>query len=307
MPPQVLLPSSFLEFSSTWWLTFQLNASGCEKHRKIHHANQTKKITPLITRETAFLSISQRAGSWSQYLYSIFGGLNYYCRCLGFWIRRGSLYSSIFFLGNSEIPGPSLPLHESPRTLVQNFIFLPHLRTQRCVLIGFSRYRSPCVLPIKLTGCPEYLRTFRRNWTRHSRRTYRSLRDAANWAEMADDKQMEKIVPLITCEITLCQFVCELVFGVNIFDLNLGVSRVILSHNRSNRSRATLWVLETCLIVGLLPFKWSSWSQLRCLHKCTDGLCPERNVRFKWHNLDSTSDQRLGHMLFGSKDLKVWW
>ena len=31
------------------------------------------------------------------------------------------------------------------------------------------------------------------------------------------------MVPLITCEISLCQYVCELVFGVNVFDLEFGV------------------------------------------------------------------------------------
>ena len=40
---------------------------------------------------------------------------------------------------------------------------------------------------------------------------------------MADVQQMEKIVQLITCEISLCQHVCELVFGVDILDLNLWV------------------------------------------------------------------------------------
>ena len=45
---------------------------------------------------------------------------------------------------------------------------------------------------------------------------------AANWAEMADVKQMKKIIPLITCDITLRQYVCELVFGVDIFDLDFG-------------------------------------------------------------------------------------
>ena len=65
---------------------------------------------------------------------------------------------------------------------------------------------------------------------------------------MADVKQMKKIVPLITCDIPFCQYVCKLVFGADILDLNLG-SRLILSNNHS---RATLWVLDTCLIVGLL-------------------------------------------------------
>ena len=40
---------------------------------------------------------------------------------------------------------------------------------------------------------------------------------------MADVEQMEKIVPPITCEVALCQNVCELVFGVDIFDLNLSI------------------------------------------------------------------------------------
>ena len=67
---------------------------------------------------------------------------------------------------------------------------------------------------------------------------------------MADVEETQKMVPFITCEISLCQYVCELVLGVIVFDLDLG-SRLILSNNQS---RATLWVLETCLIVGLLPF-----------------------------------------------------
>ena len=40
---------------------------------------------------------------------------------------------------------------------------------------------------------------------------------------MADVKLMEKIVPLITCEVALSQHVRELVFGVNIFELNLWI------------------------------------------------------------------------------------
>ena len=45
------------------------------------------------------------------------------------------------------------------------------------------------------------------------------------------------------------QCVCELVFGVNIFDLDLG-SKLIRSNNQSS---ATLWVQETCLFAQLLP------------------------------------------------------
>ena len=68
--------------------------------------------------------------------------------------------------------------------------------------------------------------------------------------EIANVKQTQKMIPFITCEISLGRYVCELVFGVNVFDLDFG-SKLILSNNQS---RATLWVLETCLTVGLLPF-----------------------------------------------------
>ena len=41
--------------------------------------------------------------------------------------------------------------------------------------------------------------------------------------EMADVEQTQKMIPFITCEISLCQYVCELVLGVNEFNLDLGV------------------------------------------------------------------------------------
>ena len=40
---------------------------------------------------------------------------------------------------------------------------------------------------------------------------------------MANVEQSQKMVPLITCEISFCQYVCELVLGVNVFDLDFGV------------------------------------------------------------------------------------
>ena len=36
-------------------------------------------------------------------------------------------------------------------------------------------------------------------------------------------KQSQKMIPFITCAISLGQYVCELVFGVNVFDLDLWV------------------------------------------------------------------------------------
>ena len=40
---------------------------------------------------------------------------------------------------------------------------------------------------------------------------------------MANVKQIQQMIPLIMCEIPLCQDVCELVFGVSVFDLDFGV------------------------------------------------------------------------------------
>ena len=50
-------------------------------------------------------------------------------------------------------------------------------------------------------------------------------------------------LPLVNMSASWC-------LGVNMFDWILG-SKLIRSNNQSS---ATLWVLDTCLIVGLLPF-----------------------------------------------------
>ena len=36
-------------------------------------------------------------------------------------------------------------------------------------------------------------------------------------------KQTQKMIPFITCEMSLCQYVCELAFGVNTFELDFRV------------------------------------------------------------------------------------
>ena len=53
---------------------------------------------------------------------------------------------------------------------------------------------------------------------------------------MAHVKQKEKIVPLTTCEIILCQYVCELVFGVEIFDLKLQIQIDSVEHPVKRKS-----------------------------------------------------------------------
>ena len=40
---------------------------------------------------------------------------------------------------------------------------------------------------------------------------------------MANVKQTQKMIPFITCEISLCQYVCELVFGTDVLDLDFWV------------------------------------------------------------------------------------
>ena len=40
---------------------------------------------------------------------------------------------------------------------------------------------------------------------------------------MADVEQTQKMIPFITCEIFLCQYVCDLFFDVNVIDLDLEV------------------------------------------------------------------------------------
>ena len=40
---------------------------------------------------------------------------------------------------------------------------------------------------------------------------------------MANVEQTQKMIPILTCVVSLGQYVCELVFGVNIFDLDFGV------------------------------------------------------------------------------------
>ena len=66
---------------------------------------------------------------------------------------------------------------------------------------------------------------------------------------MADIKQGQQMIPLIACEISLGQYVSELVFGVNVFDLDFR-AKLIPSNNQS---RATLWVLETCSLSDFFP------------------------------------------------------
>ena len=77
---------------------------------------------------------------------------------------------------------------------------------------------------------------------------------------MADVDQTQKMIPFMTCEISLCQYVCELVLGVNAFDLDLGVridsvkqpikSNSVRSGNMSHCRASPLYDhLDHCFVV----------------------------------------------------------
>ena len=80
-----------------------------------------------------------------------------------------------------------------------------------------------------------------------------------------------KMIPFITCEISLCQYVCELVFGVNVFDLDLGVqidsikqpikSNSVTSGNMSHCRASSLYDhLDQCFVV-FKDIHQSSWRE----------------------------------------------
>ena len=67
---------------------------------------------------------------------------------------------------------------------------------------------------------------------------------------MANIEQAQQMIPLITREISFGQDVSELDFGVDVFDLDFWVQIYSIQH----AIQCNFWVLETCLIVRLLPF-----------------------------------------------------
>ena len=72
----------------------------------------------------------------------------------------------------------------------------------------------------------------------------------------------------------------ELVFGVNIFDLDLGAQ----IGSVANLSNEPLWVLMIILITASLSSERYSW------------LCTGKNLRLWSHDLDLTNDQCFGHL-----------
>ena len=63
---------------------------------------------------------------------------------------------------------------------------------------------------------------------------------------MADIKQGQQIIPFTTCEIPLCQDVCKLILGVNVFDLNFrvkinSIKQPIKSNSMSSGNMSHRW------------------------------------------------------------------
>ena len=53
--------------------------------------------------------------------------------------------------------------------------------------------------------------------------SFRHRFETVNGTEMADVEQTQQMIPLVTCEISLCQYVSKLVFGVDVLDLDFGI------------------------------------------------------------------------------------
>ena len=85
------------------------------------------------------------------------------------------------------------------------------------------------------------------------------------------------MIPFITCEISLCHCVCELVFGVNVFDLDLGVQNDSIKQPIKSNSVGS----------GNVSHCWtsaSSQSLLRCPQKCRAPHQIEKTSRSMKHN-----------------------
>ena len=77
---------------------------------------------------------------------------------------------------------------------------------------------------------------------------------------MADVEQTQKMISFITCEMSLVQNVCELIFGVNVLSLNVGIqiepikqpvkSNSVGSGNMSHCTTSSLYDhLDHCFVV----------------------------------------------------------
>ena len=81
--------------------------------------------------------------------------------------------------------------------------------------------------------------------------SFRHRFKTTNGTEMTDIEHIQQMIQFITCELFLWLECRQVGFLVLMYLISILGSKLIRSNNQSS---ATLWVLETCLIVGLLPF-----------------------------------------------------
>ena len=157
----------------------------------------------------------------------------------------------------------------SLRTCIQHFTRFPHLRRLLVVNVPFwevwwagAQCGSHRAFLLHIQQAQKYVLAFRFVFLRAFQMQSRQIRSdpfMASWyrihqtvngTEMADVEKTQKMIPFITCEIFPFVNMSASWFLVSIYLIYIFESRLMRSKNQSS---ATLWVLETCLIVGLLP------------------------------------------------------
>ena len=94
---------------------------------------------------------------------------------------------------------------------------------------------------------------------------------------MAAVEQMKKIVPLITCEVPFCQYVCELVFGVDMLDLDFGIQIDSVKQPIKSNSVGS----------GYMSHCWTS------AFKDVQHRTKSRKLRVRWHTVNIVQRSKL--------------
>ena len=70
---------------------------------------------------------------------------------------------------------------------------------------------------------------------------------------MANVKQTQKMIPLITCEIPLGQYVCDMVLGVNVFAIEQTIKSNSVGSGYTSHCRASSLYdhLDHCFVIFL--------------------------------------------------------
>ena len=154
-------------------------------------------------------------------------------------------------------------IHPNPASKTDSLSLIPKLN----VGFDFTTTSSSSGFLSSIFQFDMVLFFFEKKWSEMVARRHRKIHDVKQW---------ENMIPLITGEVAFRQHVCKLVFGVNIFDMDLCWSKLILSNSQSS---ATLRVRDTCHIVGLLPLMIILITASLPSEKYTAGLRSEKVLR----------------------------